>query len=217
MFLEIKDLNKSFVKGEHRLDVLSNFNLSVNKGEMAAIVGSSGAGKSTLLHILGGLDKPDSGSVLVEGADILKLKGKALDSFRNSDVGFIFQFHYLLDDFSALENVMIPALIAGMDTNKAAIRAKELLGKVGLEGRVTHFPSELSGGEQQRTAIARAMMNSPKLLLADEPTGSLDKKNSDEVLGMIRLMKDEGVTVLIVTHEASIAESCDRIIRIEKS
>lgn len=217
MFLEIKDLNKSFVKGEHRLDVLSNFNLSVNKGEMAAIVGSSGAGKSTLLHILGGLDKPDSGSVLVEGADILKLKGKALDSFRNSDVGFIFQFHYLLDDFSALENVMIPALIAGMDTNKAAIRAKELLGKVGLEGRVTHFPSELSGGEQQRTAIARAMMNSPKLLLADEPTGSLDKKNSDEVLSMIRLMKDEGVTVLIVTHEASIAESCDRIIKIEKS
>jgi lipoprotein-releasing system ATP-binding protein len=217
MFLEIKDLNKSFVKGEHRLDVLSNFNLSVNKGEMAAIVGSSGAGKSTLLHILGGLDKPDSGSVLVEGTDILKLKGKALDSFRNSDVGFIFQFHYLLDDFSALENVMIPALIAGMDTNNAAVRAKELLGKVGLEGRVTHFPSELSGGEQQRTAIARAMMNSPKLLLADEPTGSLDKKNSDEVLGMIRLMKDEGVTVLIVTHEASIAESCDRIIRIEKS
>lgn len=217
MFLEIKDLNKSFIKGDYRLDVLSNFNLSVNKGEMAAIVGPSGAGKSTLLHILGGLDKPDGGSVLVEGTDILKLKGRTLDSFRNSDVGFIFQFHYLLDDFSALENVMIPALIAGMDVQKAAKRAKELLAKVGLENRVTHFPAELSGGEQQRTAIARAMMNSPKLLLADEPTGSLDKKNSDEVLDMIRLMKDEGVTVLIVTHESSIAESCDRIIQIEKS
>lgn len=216
-FLEIKKLNKSFLKGDYRLNVLSDFDLNIEKGEMAAIVGPSGAGKSTLLHILGGLDKPDNGSVLVEGTDILKLKGKALDGFRNGDVGFIFQFHYLLEDFSALENVMIPALIAGEDVNKAVKRAKELLAKVGLENRVTHFPAELSGGEQQRTAIARAMMNSPKLLLADEPTGSLDKKNSDEVLGMIRLMRDEGVTVLIVTHESSIAESCDRIIKIEKS
>jgi len=215
--LEIVNLNKSFLKGDYRLDVLSGFNMSVGKGEMLAIVGPSGAGKSTLLHIIGGLDKPDSGSVLFQGEDILKLKGKALDQFRNQDVGFVFQFHYLLEDFTALENVMMPALIAGENIDEAVKRAKALLAKVGLEDRVTHFPAELSGGEQQRTAIARAMMNSPKIILADEPTGSLDKKNSDEVLGMIRLMRDEGVTVLIVTHEAAIAESCDRIIRIEKS
>lgn len=215
--LEIVNLNKSFLKGDYRLDVLSGFNMSVGKGEMLAIVGPSGAGKSTLLHIIGGLDKPDSGSVLFQGEDILKLKGKALDQFRNQDVGFVFQFHYLLEDFTALENVMMPALIAGENIDDAVKRAKALLAKVGLEDRVTHFPAELSGGEQQRTAIARAMMNSPKIILADEPTGSLDKKNSDEVLDMIRLMRDEGVTVLIVTHEAAIAESCDRIIRIEKS
>ncbi|MCD8490704.1 MAG: ABC transporter ATP-binding protein [Geovibrio sp.] len=215
--LEIIDLNKSFLKGDYRLNVLSGFNMSVGKGEMLAIVGPSGAGKSTLLHIIGGLDKPDSGSIMFQGEDILKLKGKAVDQFRNKDVGFVFQFHYLLEDFTALENVMMPALIGGMNIQDAAKRAKELLTKVGLENRITHFPAELSGGEQQRTAIARAMMNSPKVILADEPTGSLDKKNSDEVLDMIRLMRDEGVTILIVTHEDGIANSCDRIIRIEKS
>lgn len=215
--LEIIDLNKSFLKGDYRLNVLSGFNMSVGKGEMLAIVGPSGAGKSTLLHIIGGLDKPDSGSIMFQGEDILKLKGKAVDQFRNKDVGFVFQFHYLLEDFTALENVMMPALIGGMNIQDAAKKAKELLTKVGLENRTTHFPAELSGGEQQRTAIARAMMNSPKILLADEPTGSLDKKNSDEVLDMIRLMRDEGVTILIVTHEDGIANSCDRIIRIEKS
>lgn len=215
--LEIIDLNKSFLKGDYRLNVLSGFNMSVGKGEMLAIVGPSGAGKSTLLHIIGGLDKPDSGSIMFQGEDILKLKGKAVDQFRNKDVGFVFQFHYLLEDFTALENVMMPALIGGMNIQDAAKRAKELLTKVGLENRTTHFPAELSGGEQQRTAIARAMMNSPKVILADEPTGSLDKKNSDEVLDMIRLMRDEGVTILIVTHEDGIANSCDRIIRIEKS
>jgi lipoprotein-releasing system ATP-binding protein len=215
--LEIIDLNKSFLKGDYRLNVLSGFSMSVGKGEMLAIVGPSGAGKSTLLHIIGGLDKPDSGSIMFQGEDILKLKGKAVDQFRNKDVGFVFQFHYLLEDFTALENVMMPALIGGMNIQDAAKRAKELLTKVGLENRITHFPAELSGGEQQRTAIARAMMNSPKVILADEPTGSLDKKNSDEVLDMIRLMRDEGVTILIVTHEDGIANSCDRIIRIEKS
>ncbi|WP_164885411.1 ATP-binding cassette domain-containing protein [Geovibrio thiophilus] len=215
--LEIIDLNKSFLKGDYRLNVLSGFSMNVEKGEMLAIVGPSGAGKSTLLHIIGGLDKPDSGSVMFQGEDILKLKGKAVDQFRNKDVGFVFQFHYLLEDFTALENVMMPALIGGVNIDAAAKRAKELLTKVGLESRTTHFPAELSGGEQQRTAIARAMMNSPKILLADEPTGSLDKKNSDEVLDMIRLMRDEGVTILIVTHEDAIANSCDRIIRIEKS
>lgn len=215
--LNIQGLNKSFVKGDYKLNVLSDFNMNVDKGEMLAIVGSSGAGKSTLLHIIGGLDKPDSGVILFQGNDILRLKGKSLDRFRNQDVGFIFQFHYLLDDFSALENVIMPALIAGTNINDAIKRGEELLAKVGLKERATHFPSELSGGEQQRTAIARAMMNSPKLILADEPTGSLDKKNSDEVMDMIRLLKEEGVAVLIVTHEDAIADSCDRIIRIEKT
>ena len=215
--LNIQGLNKSFVKGDYKLNVLSDFNMNVDKGEMLAIVGSSGAGKSTLLHIIGGLDKPDSGVILFQGNDILRLKGKSLDRFRNQDVGFIFQFHYLLDDFSALENVIMPALIAGTNINDAIKRGEELLAKVGLKERATHFPSELSGGEQQRTAIARAMMNRPKLILADEPTGSLDKKNSDEVMDMIRLLKEEGVAVLIVTHEDAIADSCDRIIRIEKT
>jgi lipoprotein-releasing system ATP-binding protein len=215
--LEIINLNKSFMKGDYRLDVLSDFNLKVDKGEMLAIVGPSGAGKSTLLHMVGGLDKPDSGLVLFQGEDILKKKGKSLDAYRNGDVGFVFQFHYLLEDFTAIENVMMPALIGGWDYSKAAGHASDLLEKVGLSGRKTHFPPELSGGEQQRTAIARAMMNSPKILLADEPTGSLDKKNSDEVMELIKLMKNEGVTVMIVTHEDGIAQACDRIVRIEKS
>lgn len=215
--LEIINLNKSFSKGNYTLDVLKDFCMNVVDGERVAIVGPSGAGKSTLLQIIGGLDRPDSGAVLFDGENIFDKKGKQLDRYRNGSVGFVFQFHYLLEDFTALENVMIPALIAGSGRSEAKARAEELLARVGLADRAEHFPTELSGGEQQRTAIARALMNRPRMILADEPTGSLDRKNSEEVLSMFDMMKQEGITVLIVTHDESIAGACDRKIEMEKS
>jgi len=215
--LEIFNLNKSFVKGSYTVDVLKDFCMKVENGERVAIVGPSGAGKSTLLQIIGGLDKPDNGAVMFDGENIFEKKGKQLDKYRNSSVGFVFQFHYLLEDFTALENVMIPALIAGANKSEAKNSAMELLSRVGLTGRAEHFPTELSGGEQQRTAIARALMNKPRMILADEPTGSLDRKNTEEVLSMFDLMKQDGITVLIVTHDESIADACDRKIEMEKS
>lgn len=215
--LEIINLNKMFRKGDYTLHVLQDLCMSVERGERVAIVGPSGAGKSTLLHIIGGLERPDSGAVIFDGENVFDKKGRQLDKYRNSTVGFVFQFHYLLEDFTALENVMIPALISGMNRNQAKEQATELLSRVGLYERLTHFPTELSGGEQQRTAIARALMNRPKLILADEPTGSLDRKNSEEVLAMFDLMKQDGITVLMVTHEEEVADSCDRKIVMEKS
>jgi len=215
--LEIINLNKSFKKGDYTLNVLQNFDMTVESGERVAIVGPSGAGKSTLLQIIGGLDSPDNGAVLFDGENVFEKKGKQLDKYRNSLVGFVFQFHYLLEDFTALENVMMPALIAGDNRAEAEKGAMALLTKVGLADRATHFPTELSGGEQQRASIARALMNRPKMVLADEPTGSLDRKNSEEVLSMFDLMKEEGITVLIVTHDEEIASTCDRKIVMEKS
>jgi len=215
--LEIVNLNKSFQKGSYTLHVLQDFCMSVSKGERVAIVGPSGAGKSTLLHIIGGLDKPDSGSVVFNGENVFDKKGKQLDRYRNGTVGFVFQFHYLLEDFTALENVMIPALIAGANRSQAEKEALELLEKVGLSDRASHFPTELSGGEQQRTAIARALMNKAKLILADEPTGSLDKKNSDEILAMFDIMRQDGITVVLITHDEKIADTCDRKVLLEKS
>ncbi|PLX68498.1 MAG: lipoprotein-releasing system ATP-binding protein LolD [Denitrovibrio sp.] len=215
--LEIINLNKSFKKGDYTLNVLQNFDMTVESGERVAIVGPSGAGKSTLLQIIGGLDSPDNGAVLFDGENVFEKKGKQLDKYRNSLVGFVFQFHYLLEDFTALENVMMQALIAGDNRAEAEKGAMALLTKVGLADRATHFPTELSGGEQQRASIARALMNRPKMVLADEPTGSLDRKNSEEVLSMFDLMKEEGITVLIVTHDEEIASTCDRKIVMEKS
>jgi len=215
--LEVINLNKSFKKGDYTLNVLQNFCMKVETGERIAIVGPSGAGKSTLLQIIGGLDSPDSGMVVFNGENVFDKKGKLLDKYRNGTVGFVFQFHYLLEDFTALENVMIPALISGANKDEAKTRALELLGKVGLADRIEHFPTELSGGEQQRASIARALMNKPKMILADEPTGSLDRKNSEEVLGMFDLMKEDGITVMIVTHDESIASTCDRKVEMEKS
>jgi len=215
--LEIINLNKSFKKGSYTLNVLDNFCMSAEGGERVAIVGPSGAGKSTLLQIIGGLDKPDSGAVMFNGENVFEKKGKQLDKYRNGSVGFVFQFHYLLEDFTALENVMIPALIAVTNRSEAEERAKALLTRVGLSYRAEHFPTELSGGEQQRTALARALMNNPKMILADEPTGSLDRKNSEEVIAMFDLLKQDGLTVLIVTHDESIADTCDRKIVMEKS
>ncbi len=215
--LEIINLNKSFGKADTSIHVLNNFNMTADKGERVAIVGQSGAGKSTLLQIIGGLDSIDSGIVSYKGENIFDKKGRDLDRYRNEEIGFVFQFHYLLDDFTALENVMMPAMISGRTKSEVKDHAMTLLDRFHLADRASHFPSELSGGEQQRTALARALMNKPSLILADEPTGSLDRKNSDEVLAMFDSLKDDGITVLIVTHDDEIAKSCDRIIRMEKA
>jgi len=215
--LEVINLNKTFKKGSYTLSVLNNFSMQVERGERVAIVGPSGAGKSTLLQIMGGLDSPDSGSVMFNGENIFDKRGREFDRYRNESVGFVFQFHYLLEDFNAVENVMMPALIAGVNRSDAEADAKSLLDKVGLAQRFDHFPTELSGGEQQRTAIARALMNRPDMILADEPTGSLDRKNSEEVLSMFDIMREDGISVMIVTHDDEIAASCDRTIKMEKS
>jgi lipoprotein-releasing system ATP-binding protein len=215
--LEIIHLNKSFGKGGSSIHVLNNFSMSAEAGERVAIVGQSGAGKSTLLQIIGGLDSANSGIIKFKNENIFDKKGRELDRYRNRDVGFVFQFHYLLDDFTAFENVMMPAMIAGEDTKENREYARALLARFGLSDRETHFPSQLSGGEQQRTALARALMNRPSMILADEPTGSLDKKNSEEVLSMFDSLKNDGITVLIVTHDEEIAKSCDRIVKMEKA
>ena len=211
--LQVKNVYKSF----DDLEVLKGVNLEVALGEMVAIQGKSGAGKSTLLQIIGTLDRPDSGTVLYEGRDVWQESEKELARFRNQNLGFVFQFHHLLDEFSAQENVTIPALIEGR-LSKKQIRDKsiELLGFMGLQDRLEHFPKELSGGEQQRVAIARALMNDPTYLLADEPTGNLDSENSQHLLALFRDLQQElRQTILVVTHDQAFASACDRIAYME--
>jgi lipoprotein-releasing system ATP-binding protein len=212
--VEVSDLSKSFGTREGRVDVLTGINLTVSAGETIALIGASGAGKSTLLHILGTLDRPTSGKVLFEGEDVFRGSDAALASFRNRSIGFVFQFHHLLAEFSALENAMMPALIAGMKKRDAEALAAELLDEVGLSRRLTHRPGELSGGEQQRVAIARALVLSPRLLLADEPTGNLDMKTSDGVHSLLAdLHRRKGITLMIVTHNEKLASGMSRTIR----
>jgi len=203
--LEARNIYKSFKKANYMVNVLINLNLQINKGDFTAVVGPSGSGKSTLLHILGGLDRPDSGEILYLGKNIFS-SGDFIDKFRNENVGFIFQFHYLLNDFNALENVMFPALIKEPDRAAAKRSAEFLLEKVGLKDRMNHYPAELSGGEQQRVAIARALVNEPQLLLADEPTGNLDRENSLAVFEIFRKLNEEGLTILVVTHDNFLAD-----------
>ena len=207
MILEAKNIRKSF----GTLEVLKGVDFSVAEGEVVAIMGASGAGKSTLLQILGTLLTPDSGNLTVEGTDVLHLGGKALSAFRNRRIGFVFQAHHLLPEFTALENVMIPALIGGKDSKSARLQALELLQTVGLQDRTTHKPSELSGGEQQRVAIARSLINKPAILFADEPTGNRDARTKEEIHRLFfDLRKQLGQTIVIVTHDAGLAELCDR-------
>lgn len=213
--LEVKELYKSFGSGPSRVDVLKGISLSVDRGETIALIGASGAGKSTLLHIMGTLDRPSSGQVLFNGEDVFKLNDLSLASFRNRSIGFVFQFHHLLAEFSALENVMMPAVIAGMKRDAAKGLATELLNDVGLGHRLTHKPGELSGGEQQRVAIARALVLSPPLLFADEPTGNLDTKTSEEVHSLLYDLHDKkGITLVIVTHNESLSAGLKRTIRL---
>jgi lipoprotein-releasing system ATP-binding protein len=214
--IEVVDLCKSFVSGQRRVDVLKDVNLKIGAGERVAVVGASGAGKTTLMHILGGLDRPGAGCVRYDGQDIFSLKGEALDTFRNRTIGFVFQFHQLLPEFTALENTMLPALIAGRSLREAAQPAQRLLEEVGLGARLSHKPGELSGGEQQRVAIARALIMEPQVLLADEPTGNLDSGTSDEIYNLLReVHAARRLTMVIVTHSTVLAERLDRIISME--
>ena len=210
--IEIKGIKKSF----GTLEVLKGIDLIINKGEMISIVGPSGAGKTTLLQIIGTLDRPDSGTVCIDGIDTTQLSQKKLSDFRNRHIGFVFQFHQLLPEFTALENVMIPAYIAGTSTKEARHRAEELLQFMGLTGRASHKPNELSGGEKQRIAVARALMNNPAVILADEPSGSLDSKNKEELHQLFFNLRDQfGQTFVIVTHDEQLASITDRTIHLK--
>ena len=210
--IDVKNITKSFGK----LQVLKGIDLHIDKGEVVSIVGPSGAGKTTLLQIIGTLDKPDSGSVVIDGTDVSTLSQKHLADFRNQHIGFVFQFHQLLPEFTALENVMIPAFIAGKGRKEAKTRAEELLQFMGLADRAGHKPNELSGGEKQRVAVARALVNNPGVVLADEPSGSLDTKNKAELHQLFFDLRDKyGQTFVIVTHDESLAALTDRTLHMK--
>lgn len=213
MIIDGHNIHKSFGK----LEVLKGVDFSAAKGEIVSIVGASGAGKSTLLQILGTLSTPDEGTSLrIDGEDVLKKRGEALARFRGSRIGFVFQAHHLLPEFTAVENVMMPTLIAGTSSRKARERAEEILGSMGLSARLNHKPSELSGGEQQRTAIARAIINSPSVLFADEPTGNLDSVTKQEIHKVFFDLRDKtGQTIVIVTHDPQLAGLCDRCLKMQ--
>lgn len=205
--IQAKGIEKAF----GALKVLKGIDFSAARAEVVSIMGASGAGKSTLLQILGSLSSPDAGSLIIDGVDVVRLKGNALADFRNKKVGFVFQFHHLLPEFTALENVMIPALIAKRSRKEALQQAERLLAEMGLSERLNHKPSELSGGEQQRVAIARALINNPAVLFADEPSGNLDSKTKEEIHNLFFELREKyGQTIIIVTHDPDLAEMCDR-------
>ena len=209
--IDIKNITKSFGS----LQVLKGIDLHIDKGEVVSIVGPSGAGKTTLLQIIGTLDRPDTGSIQINYVDVTRLNQKQLSDFRNRNIGFVFQFHQLLPEFTAIENIMIPAYIAGLSHRQAKQRAKELLDFMGLTDRATHKPNELSGGEKQRVAVARALVNHPAVILADEPSGSLDTKNKEELHQLFFDLRDKfGQTFVIVTHDEQLASITDRTIHL---
>jgi lipoprotein-releasing system ATP-binding protein len=209
--ISARGLYKTFHKAKHDIEVLKGLDISVDKGEGVAVIGASGTGKSTLLHLLGGLEKPDSGSIYYTDKNICTMKDNQLSALRNRMTGFVFQFHFLLPEFTALENIYIPSLISSGDMVKAKKRALELLDIVGLADRAIHKPGELSGGEQQRVSLARALMMSPEILLADEPTGDLDPSTGEMLAELlVKLKKDMGVTMIIVTHNHDLARLMDR-------
>ena len=216
-FVSVRGLNKSYTVGTQQIHVLRDLELEVARGEMVAVVGASGVGKSTLLHLLGGLDRPDAGAIQVADADVSAMADAALVEFRNRNVGFVFQFHHLLPEFDAAENVEMPMRIARLPRGDSRRRAADLLGRVGLAERLAHRPGMLSGGEQQRVAVARALVMKPALLLADEPTGDLDESTADSLHGLLREMHAEhGLTSIIATHNPRLAAACDRVFRLER-
>jgi len=213
--LQVQKLFKSYGNGTKRVEVLRGIDLTFSRGEKAAIVGASGVGKTTLLHVLGTLDRPTAGKVLFEGKDIYALNEKNLALFRNREIGFVFQFHHLLPEFDALENTMMPCLIQGIPKKESASRAEAILTLVGLKDRISHKPGELSGGEQQRVAVARALVLEPKVLLADEPTGNLDTKTGESVFDLLQeLNRIKEVTLIVVTHNQILAEKMSRQIQL---
>jgi len=215
--IEARELSKTYVGGDGgKVDVLDSVNLDVRRGEMIAVVGASGAGKSTLLHILGALDRPSHGEVTLDGQTLSALGDEELSRLRNKKVGFVFQFHHLLREFSALENVMMPLRISGWDATRARARAQEMLARVGLSARSTHRPSELSGGEQQRTAVARALAIDPVVVLADEPSGNLDHANAERLHEQFtQLVRDLNIAMVVVTHNKALAARADRSLLLE--
>ena len=216
-YIEVAALNKSYQMGAQRLHILRDLELRVEHGEMVAIVGASGVGKSTLLHLLGGLDRADSGKIHLADTDLAALDDAALVQFRNRNVGFVFQFHHLLSEFDAAENVEMPMRIARRPLAESRRRATELLTRVALAERITHRPSMMSGGEQQRVAVARALAMNPAILLADEPTGDLDERTADSLHDLLRGMHSEsGLTSVIATHNPRLAAACDRVLRMEQ-
>ena len=213
--LEVRDLRKTYINGPNLVNVLNGIDLTLEVGTTTALVGASGAGKSTLLHLLGALDRPSGGTIIFRGNDLFRMSDHDLAAFRNKSIGFVFQFHHLLPEFTALENVMMPALIARVPKLKATETAEALLNDVGLSRRMTHRPGELSGGEQQRVAIARALTLSPELLLADEPTGNLDMKTSDGIHALLsELQLKRGLTVVVVTHNERRAAAMGRTVHL---
>ncbi len=216
LFLDARGIVKGYSVGGRSLTVLRDLDLQVEAGEMAAVVGASGVGKSTLLHLLGGLDRVDEGTIQVDGTNLTRLGDAEMVAFRNQSVGFVFQFHHLLPEFNAVENAEMPMRIARLPLADARARAEELLRRVGLGERLTHVPGMLSGGEQQRVAVARALVMHPKLLLADEPTGDLDEATAESLHGLLREMhRDFGLTSVIATHNPRLAGACDRVWRLE--
>lgn len=209
--LRCENISKFYQEGENRVQVLKNVSFSIQQGELVAIVGSSGSGKSTLLHTLGGLDHASEGEVFIKGQSLQSLSSNALAKLRNQNLGFVYQFHHLMADFSALENVMMPMLIGNTNRTEAKDRAEKILGSVGLSHRINHRPSALSGGERQRVAIARALVNNPALVLADEPTGNLDQKTTEHIFELIKqLNAEQGIAFLLVTHDLSLADKLQR-------
>lgn len=209
--LECKNLTKHYQEGSQKTCVLNDVSFSLNHSELVAIVGSSGSGKSTLLHLLGGLDQPTSGEVFIKGQSLQHMSADKLAKLRNENLGFVYQFHHLMADFSALENVMMPMLIGKQNKKEAQARAEEMLSAVGLQHRISHRPSALSGGERQRVAIARALVNNPALVLADEPTGNLDRKTTESIFELIQqLNQEQGTAFLLVTHDLTLAEKLNR-------
>lgn len=215
--LEARGLYKHFQGMEGRIDVLCGLDLAASRGEVVSIIGASGAGKSTLLQILGSLDRPDEGTVFIQGSDVGALKGRELNALRNRVLGFVFQFHFLLPEFTALENVAMPGIIGHGSWDRASERAEELLVRVGLKDRMRHTPGQLSGGEQQRVAVARALANDPDLVFADEPTGNLDNRSSEELHDLIHeLARERQKTFLVVTHKNEFSQYADRVLELRE-